>query len=136
MDAYLRLKTWPDVIPALSSLKKLGFGLAFRNNFTPRMLEAKIRNAGLDGVFDHVLNTDRAKTFKPDLRAYQRGVEEMKLKRDKIPFVAHAGWDAAGAKLFGYLTYWVNRQNLPPEELGPLPDGSGDTLSQLAQFLS
>lgn len=136
MHAYLRLKTWPDVIPALSSLKKSGFRLAFLNNFTPRMLEANIRNAGLDGVFDHVLSSDRAKTFKPDPRAYQLGMEEMKLKRDEILFVAHAGWDASGAKLFGYPTYWVNRQNLPPEEFGPLPDGSGDTLSQLVQFLS
>ena len=60
----------------------------------------------------------------------------MKLKRDEILFVALAGWDASSAKLFGYPTYWVNRQNLPPEECGPPPDGSGDTLSQLVQFLS
>jgi 2-haloacid dehalogenase len=60
----------------------------------------------------------------------------MKLKRGEILFVAHAGRDASGAKLFGYAGYSVNRQNLPPEEFGPLPDGSGDTLSQLVQFLT
>jgi len=136
MDAYLKLKTWPDVIPALTSLKKSGYHLAFLNNFTPRMLDANITNAGLDGMFDYVLSTDRAKTFKPDPRAYQLGIDAMKLKRDEILFVAHAGWDASGAKLFGYPTYWVNRQNLPPEEFGPPPDGSGDTLSQLVQFLT
>ncbi|GAC1665653.1 MAG: haloacid dehalogenase type II [Candidatus Acidiferrum sp.] len=136
MDAYLQLKTWPDVIPALTSLKKSGYRLAFLNNFTPRMLEANIRNAGLDGMFDYVLSTDRVKTFKPDPRAYQLGLEAMKLNRDEILFVAHAGWDASGAKLFGYPTYWVNRQNLPPEEFGPLPDGSGETLSQLVRFLT
>lgn len=136
MDAYLKLQTWPDVIPALTSLKKSGCRLAFLNNFTPRMLDANIANAGLDGMFDYVLSTDRAKTFKPDPRAYQLGIDAMKLKRDEILFVAHAGWDASGAKLFGYPTYWVNRQNLPPEEFGPPPDGSGDTLSQLVQFLT
>jgi 2-haloacid dehalogenase len=136
MDAYLKLKTWPDAIPALTSLKKSGYRLAFLNNFTPGMLEANMRNAGLDGMFDYVLSSDRVKTFKPDPRAYQLGIDEMKLKRGEILFVAHAGWDASGAKLFGYPVYWVNRQNLPPEEFGPLPDGSGDTLSQLVQFLT
>ena len=47
--------------------------------------------------------------------------------REEILFVAFAGWDAAGAKLFGYPTYWVNRPRLPPEELSVLPDGSGET---------
>jgi 2-haloacid dehalogenase len=50
--------------------------------------------------------------------------------------LAQAGWDAFGAKLFGYPACWVNRQSLPPEEFGALPDGSGDTLSQLVQFLT
>jgi hypothetical protein len=54
----------------------------------------------------------------------------------RIYVVAHAGWDASGANLLGYPAYWVNRQSLPPEEFAPLPEGSGDTLSQLVQFLT
>jgi 2-haloacid dehalogenase len=75
-------------------------------------------------------------TFKPDPRAYQLGVDALKVKREEILFVAFAGWDAAGAKLFGYPTYWVNRQRAPHEEIGALPDGSGETLSDLAAFLT
>jgi 2-haloacid dehalogenase len=136
MSAYLKMKTWPDVIPALTSLKKSGYRLAFLSNFTPGMLKANIADAGLDGVFDHVLSSDEAKTFKPDPRAYQLGIEATKLKREEILFVAHAGWDVTGAKLFGYPTYWVNRQNLPAEEFGPRADGAGETLTQLVQFLN
>ena len=51
------------------------------------------------------LGTDEARTFKPDPRAYQLGVDALKVKREEILFVAFAGWDAAGAKLFGYPTY-------------------------------
>jgi 2-haloacid dehalogenase len=134
MDAYLKVKAWPDVIPALTSLKKSGYHLAFLNNFTPGMLEANIRTAGWTGCSTYVLGSDRAKTFMLDPRAHQLGIEEMKLKRGEILFVAHAGWDASGAKLFGYPAYWVNRQNLPLEEFGQLPDGAGDTLSPLVQF--
>jgi 2-haloacid dehalogenase len=73
------------------------------------------------------------KRFKPDPRAYQLGIEEMKLKRGEILFVAHAGWDASSAKLFGYPAHWVNRQNLSPEEFAPLPDvGSPVTLKRHA----
>jgi len=135
MNAYLDLKAWPDVAAALKSLKESGYRLAFVSNFTPKMLDSCIRSAGLEGMFEHVLSTDQAKTFKPDPRAYQLGVDAMKLKRDEILFVAFAGWDAAGAKMFGYPTFWVNRLRLPPEELGVSADGRGDSLNELVQFL-
>src|SRR3954452_22675852 len=57
MDAYLKLKCWPDVPPALHSLKKAGIRLAFLSNMTDKMLDSGISNSGLQGVFDHVLST-------------------------------------------------------------------------------
>jgi 2-haloacid dehalogenase len=57
------------------------------------------------------------------------------LRREEILFVAHAGWDAAGAKAFGYPTFWVNRTDLPPEELGARPDGVGHDLSDVVGFV-
>lgn len=44
-------------------------------------------------------------------------------------------WDAAGAKWFGFPTFWVNRLGVPPEELPPGPDATGRTLSELAAFV-
>jgi 2-haloacid dehalogenase len=136
MNAYLELKTWPDVMPALTSLKKSGFRLSLLSNLTPAMLDADVKSAGLTGMFEQILSTDQAKTYKPDPRAYQLGVDALGLKRNEILFVAFAGWDAAGAKLFGYPTFWVNRQHLPPERMGAVPDGTGETLTQLVQFLA
>ena len=136
MNAYLDLKAWPDVRPALESFKASGLKLALLSNLTPTMLRANIRSAGLDGMFERVLSTDEVRTFKPDPRAYQLGVDALKVRREQILFVAFAGWDAAGATLFGYPTYWVNRQGAPHEEIGALPDGSGETLSSLASFLT
>jgi 2-haloacid dehalogenase len=136
MNTYLQLPLWPDVLPALASLKKADLRLAFLSNFTPRMLEVNIKHAGLTGFFEQALSTDAAKTYKPDPRAYQLGTSALKLQRQEILFVAFAGWDAAGAKLFGYPTFWLNRQKLPAEKLDATPDGSGDSLSQLVQFLA
>jgi 2-haloacid dehalogenase len=86
-------------------------------------------------MFEDVVSTDRSRTYKPDPRAYRLGVDALRATREEILFVAFAGWDAAGAKMFGYPTFWVNRQRFPAEELGVLPDGSGETLSDLVDFL-
>jgi 2-haloacid dehalogenase len=75
MNAYLALTAWPDVRPALESLKASGLKLALLSNLTPTMLGSNIKSAGLEGMFERVLSTDEARTFKPDPRAYQLGVE-------------------------------------------------------------
>jgi 2-haloacid dehalogenase len=102
---------------------------------TAAMLQAGIRNSQLDGIFDHVLSTDRVKTYKPDPRAYQMGVDAFGLKPGQILFAAFAGWDAAGAASFGYPTFWVNRQNQPAEELGVPPGAIGGNLNDLVEFV-
>lgn len=135
MEAYLKLKAWPDVPPALQSLKSAGIRLAFLSNATSQILNAGIKNAGLQGVFEHVLSTDTTKTYKPDPRAYQMAIDAFGLKKEEILFVAFAGWDAAGAKSFGYTTFWVNRLNLPTERLGAAPDGVGQNLNDLVSFV-
>ncbi|HEX7113139.1 MAG TPA: haloacid dehalogenase type II [Mizugakiibacter sp.] len=135
LDAWLALKAWPDAPQALASLRSAGFRLAFLSNMTARMLQAGIRNAGLDGVFEHVLSTDAVRSFKPDPRAYRLGVEAFGLRKEEILFVSFAGWDAAGAKSFGYPTYWVNRAGAPAERLGVAADGVGGNLADLVAFL-
>jgi len=120
----------------LKSLKASGIRMAFLSNFTPAMLDAAVQNSGLQGIFEPHLSTDRVRAYKPDPRAYQMGVDAFGLKREEIAFAAFGGWDAAGAKAFGYRTFWVNRMNLPIEELGFAPDAIGATLQDLAKFVS
>jgi len=135
MNAYLNLKAWPDVLPTLKLLKESGIRLAFLSNLTPKMLKVNTHSAGLDGYFEHFISTDAIKTYKPDPRAYQLGVDTFKLKRDEIAFAAFAGWDAAGAKWFGYPTVWVNRLQLPAENLGVVADHMGKDMNALTKFV-
>jgi 2-haloacid dehalogenase len=136
MNTYLGLKPWPDVIPVLKALKDEGIRLGFLSNFTREMLTSCIVASGLDGMFELLLSTDRVKAYKPDPRAYQMGVDVFGLQREHIVFAAFAGWDAAGAKSFGYPTFWVNRLNAAPEELGVVPDGTGKDLRDLMTFVN
>jgi 2-haloacid dehalogenase len=135
MSAYLELKAWPDVPSVLKSLKRSGLRMAFLSNATATILDAGIRNSGLENIFEHVLSTDKIKTYKPDPRAYQLAIDAFGLRKEQILFAAFAGWDAAGAKSFGYPTYWVNRMNVPAEKLGVSPDGIGKNLDDLLGFV-
>ena len=133
LDSYFQLKAWPDALPALQQLKEAGLRLGFLSNFSPEMLRANIKNSGLEGYFEQVLSTDRVRAFKPDPRAYQMGIDAFSLRPSEIVFAAFAGWDAAGARSFGYPTFWVNRQNSVEEELLAHPDAIG-TLADLVKF--
>lgn len=135
MQAWLALRAWPDVAPALAELKRSGKRLALLSNATPAILAAGLKTSGLEGTFDQVLSTDRVRAFKPDRRAYRLGTDLLGLGKSEILFVAFAGWDVAGAKWFGYPTFWNNRQGAAAEGLGVEPDGVGSTLTELVQFL-
>jgi 2-haloacid dehalogenase len=87
-------------------------------------------------LFGEHLSTDRVRAFKPDPRAYRMGPDSFNLKREEIVFAAFGGWDAAGAKRFGYPTFWCNRLNLPIEELDVVPDRIGSNTVDLAAFVS
>lgn len=134
MDSFYGLRAWPDVLPMLKSLKGRGVRIALLSNFTTGMLEAATRNSGLDGYFETPLSTDIVKAYKPDSRAYQMAIDAFNRQRDEIVFVAFAGWDAVGAKRFGYRTYWANRIGLPEENLGVSPDFTSKSLADLERF--
>jgi 2-haloacid dehalogenase len=135
MQTWLTLKAWLDVAPALKELKDAGIRMAFLANLTEKMLDAVMKNSGLESFFEPHLSTDRVRAFKPASSAYQMGVDAFKLKKEEIAFAAFAGWDAAGAKWFGYPTFWVNRARTPVEELGVTPDGVGSGMADLVKFV-
>ncbi|NMM04369.1 haloacid dehalogenase type II [Paraburkholderia sp. RP-4-7] len=135
LAGFMNMKAWPDVVPVLKALKKQGLGLAPLTDFTVPMLEAGIRNSDLGGVFDHLLSTDLVKAYKPDPRSYAMGIDAFGLHREEIAFVAFGGWDAAGAKTFGYPTIWMNRLNVPTEKLGVLPDRIAPDFEALPTFV-
>jgi 2-haloacid dehalogenase len=135
MQGYLELKAWPDAPAALNELKASGLGMAFLSNFTAAMLDQAVKNSGLEGIFADHLSTDRVRVFKPDPQAYRMAMSAFRLRREEIAFAAFGGWDAVGAKWFGYPTFWVNRAHAAADELGTVPDGVGKDLNDLAKFV-
>ena len=120
---------------ALRKLKASGVRVITISNFSGKMLRANAEHAGIVDLFDELLSTEVNGTYKPDPRAYALGMERLKLKKEEIAFAAFGGWDAYGAKCFGYTTYWVNRFDLPLEELGIEPDGTSNNLEGLLKLV-
>ena len=135
LDAYLHLSPWPDASGGLRRLRESGVRVITIANFSPTMLRSNAANAGMMVLFDDLLSTDANHTYKPDPRAYQLGMDRLLLAKDQIVFAAFGGWDAAGAKAFGYPTVWVNRLNQPDEQLGVLPDRTVANLDGLLDFV-
>jgi 2-haloacid dehalogenase len=135
MNAWLQLRCWPEAPGALGALKRSGLRLAFLSNMSLPMLEAGIRNSGLETMFDRVLSTDLVRVFKPDPRAYRAASDALHLPPHEITFAASAGWDAAGSSAFGFKTFWVNRMHQPPEELEFAADAAGSTLDDLVAWI-
>jgi 2-haloacid dehalogenase len=135
LDAYLHLTPWPDAAAALRRLHASGIRVITLANFSPTMLRSNAENAGLTGLFDEMVSTDVNHTYKPDPRAYQLGMDRLKLEKQEILFAAFGGWDAAGAKSFGYPTVWVNRFNQPAEQLGVRPDQTVTGLNALVSLV-
>jgi 2-haloacid dehalogenase len=116
MQAYLLPSAFPDVKPALESLK--GVPLAILSNGSPKMLESAVRHNGLDSCFAEIISVDQVRTYKPSPQVYARGTEILCVPATEILFVSSNWWDACGAKAFGYMVCWCNRSAAKMEHLG------------------
>ncbi|MBC8745892.1 2-haloacid dehalogenase [Paraburkholderia sp. WC7.3g] len=139
MDEYACLSAFPDAAPVLRALREPAaasrVGLAILSNGNPQMLDIAVKSAGMNALFDHVLSVDAVRAYKPSPAAYALGPDAFGVSAREIVFVSSNGWDVAGATWFGFTTFWLNRQNLPVEELGVTPHGTGAGMNDLLGFL-
>ena len=129
MDAYLSLACFPEVPAALERLA--GRPRAVLSNGSPTMLAAAVASSGLARYLDHVISADAVRSYKPSPLVYALGPGALGIPAGELLFVSSNGWDAAGAKAFGYQVAWCNRTDAPEEELGVRPDLVVRTLDQL-----
>ncbi len=132
LDAYLELDAFADARPTLLRLAPRPRWIL--SNGTRAMLDPVVRHAGLGDVLEGVISVDEAGIYKPSPRVYQLAVDRLGLPAERIGFVSSNGWDATGAKAFGFVTYWINRGGAPVEQHGPQPDHVLATLADLTQF--
>lgn len=135
IGVFFELPAWPDAAHRLEQLRKAGIRLAFLSNLSEPMLTSNMRRNDLTELMEPPLSTDQVKAFKPAQRAYAMGPTYFRLPKREIGFVAFGGWDALGAKWFGYRTAWINRLGLALETLDPNPDTVATDLSAAVRLV-
>jgi 2-haloacid dehalogenase len=130
LDAYLALQPFADAATTLERLAPRP--RLILSNGTLAMLEPLLASSGLRPLLDGVLSVDAAGVFKPSPRTYQLAATALALPPERIGFVSANGWDAAGAKAFGFTTFWINRLQMPVERHAPPPDYIVASLSDVA----
>jgi 2-haloacid dehalogenase len=79
---------------------------------------------------------DSVRRFKTAPQSYELVLQAFPVTAQQVLFVSSNAWDALGATWFGFNTLWINRQNLPPETLGPAPSFVGTDLNKVLEILA
>jgi 2-haloacid dehalogenase len=129
MEKYLHLDLYPDANAALAALR--GRKLAILSNGSTDMLDALVRNSGLDRVLDATISIDSKRIFKPSRDAYTLIEEKLAVAPAEVLFVSSNPWDACGAKSFGLNVAWIERVT---EEAMALACVKSDVVAPLTMF--
>jgi 2-haloacid dehalogenase len=136
MDLYLTLDPYPEAPAVIARLRASGLPLSILSNGSPRMLEAAIVHAKMDGVFDPVFSVEEVGAFKTSPKVYARAVERIGAPAASTAFVTANGWDAYAASAFGLRVVWCNRARQPRERLPGAPDRVIGSLAELPELLA
>ncbi|MCP5282851.1 MAG: haloacid dehalogenase type II [Rhodoferax sp.] len=134
MNQYRSLSAFPENREVLQDLRARGIVTGILSNGDPAMLNLAVRSAGLAELLDHVISVDPVRKYKTAPEAYALGEQATGLRARQIGFVSCNAWDALAATWYGYQTLWVNRYQVPFEELGTQPTYSGSSLRDVHQF--
>ena len=134
MNQYRHLSAFPENREVLQVLRTRGIRTGILSNGDPEMLGIAVRSAGLEGLLDHVISVDGVRKYKTHPDAYRLGTQAVKKPASQVLFVSCNAWDALAATWFGYRTLWVNRYQLPFEELGTQPTRTGSSLDDVLAF--
>ena len=135
MDQYAQLTPFPENLAVLEALKALQIPAAILSNGSPDMLQAAVSSAGMGHVIDKVLSVDGVRQFKTSPQSYGLVADHYKVDIREVLFVSSNSWDALGATWFGFKSFWVNRQGMPFETLGPRPTYSGRSLRDILTLI-
>jgi len=105
--------------------------LAILSNGSSGMLNALVRNSGLDRVLDATISIDSKKIFKPAPDAYLLIELNLGIAPADVLFVSSNPFDVCGAKAFGLNVAWIER--VTPEAMA-LACVKSDLLPPLTMF--
>lgn len=109
MQAWNRLRPWPEAEAGLAAVKARGFRIGALSNGDEAMLRAVL--AGLATPFDDVFASDAAGYYKPHPSVYALPLQALGLAPHQLLHVAGSATDVLGARSAGLTCAWSNRRH-------------------------
>ena len=133
MTLYLKLEPFPEAKEALAAVKGRGLRTAILSNGSPSMLDAIVRNAGLDKLLEFVMSVEDVGIYKPSRRVYRHAMQKLQIQdAPSVCFVSANSWDAQAAAQFGFQAVRLNRNGGQDDRLPGKTAARIESLSELA----
>ncbi|KAF6838157.1 haloacid dehalogenase [Colletotrichum musicola] len=108
VEAWHSQPAWPEVREAMRSIKEdLGLETFVHANGTTRLQLDLSRSSGLR--FDMLFSSQLLGLYKPDLEAYRKALELVRLRPEEVVMVAAHAYDLRAAREVGMTTIYIHR---------------------------
>lgn len=125
----------PDVVEALSKLKKAGYQMVALTNSSSSVLKDQVKNADLNSFFGYTWSVADIGLYKPHREVYQWAAQRYGSDTRACMLIAAHGWDVAGALWAGLRAAFVHRPGHQLYPLAPEPEHVSPDLLGLAGYL-
>jgi len=99
---------FPDVVPALSQLKKMGFRICIISNTDDDIIAGNV--AQLRGTIDRVISAEQARAYKPARQIFEYAYAQLGTERKSVLHIcASPHLDLQAARDIGFRCIWIDR---------------------------
>lgn len=133
INSYLHLVVYPEVKEVLAQIQDKK--IAVFSNGSHDMLDPLIKESKISSLIHQLISVDEIKQFKPTVASYDYALKQLDVKPEEVLFMSSNGWDISGAKNYGFQTAWINRNNLPLEELNLEPNSIYQDLKGILEWI-
>ncbi len=131
-----QIKTYPDVLPTLTELKKRGLLLAIVTDAPGVQAWTRLYLLGLENAFNYVQTIEDAGVRKPNPKAFTKALHALKLSPSQVLFVGDSlERDITGAKAVGLKTAWAKYGSPLEEPHATKPDYVLNSFRQLQEIV-
>jgi 2-haloacid dehalogenase len=99
---------FPDVVPALSQLKRMGFRTCIVSNTDDDIIAGNV--AQLGGTIDRVISAEQAQAYKPSRQIFEHAHAQLGIERQSaLHICASPQLDLQAARDIGFRCIWIDR---------------------------
>ncbi|MEM7749632.1 MAG: haloacid dehalogenase type II [Pseudomonadota bacterium] len=113
LGGFASLKPHDDIVPALQTLKSVGYRTVAFSNSSLKLVSSQIENAGLAEHYDEIVSVEETGSFKPDPKVYQFVADRVSRSLSDLRLVATHDWDTHGAMTAGMAAAYIDRTGAP-----------------------